>query len=69
MTSQNPLRIRMVEEMRIRNLSCETQRNYIHHVAEFARHSLVSYKMSLKGRLILTQDEPEEEWKRHAGYC
>ena len=38
MTSHTPLRVRMIEEMRIRNLSCETQRNYIHHVAEFARH-------------------------------
>lgn len=37
MTSQNPLRIRAIKEMRIRNLSTETQRNYIHYLAEFAK--------------------------------
>jgi len=31
-----PLRQRMLDEMRLRNLSAETQRNYIHHIAEFA---------------------------------
>jgi integrase/recombinase XerD len=31
-----PLRQRMLDEMRLRNLSAETQRNYIHHVADFA---------------------------------
>lgn len=39
MTSQNPLRIRMIEEMRIRNLSHETQRNYIHYIADFAKRN------------------------------
>lgn len=38
MTSQNPLRIRTIEEMRIRNLSTETQRNYIHYLADFAKY-------------------------------
>ena len=38
MTSKNPLRIRMIEEMRIRNLSTETQRNYIHYLADFAKY-------------------------------
>jgi integrase/recombinase XerD len=33
-----PLRQRMLDEMRLRNLSAETQRNYIHHVAGFALH-------------------------------
>lgn len=31
-----PLRQRMLDEMRLRNFSAETQRNYIHHIAEFA---------------------------------
>ena len=38
MTSQNPVRIRMIEEMRVRNLSTETQRSYVHYVEDFARH-------------------------------
>lgn len=33
-----PLRQRMIEDMRLRNLSEETQRNYIHYIAEFAQH-------------------------------
>lgn len=33
-----PLRRRMIEDMRIRNFSPNTQRSYVHYVAEFARH-------------------------------
>ena len=33
-----PLRRRMLEDMQLRNLTPETQRNYIHHVAGFARY-------------------------------
>ncbi len=33
-----PLRQRMLEDMRIRNLSTETQASYINHVARFARY-------------------------------
>jgi Phage integrase, N-terminal SAM-like domain len=33
-----PLRQRMLEDMRIRNLSPETQTSYINHVARFARY-------------------------------
>lgn len=33
-----PLRQRMLEDMRIRNLSAETQTSYINHVARFARY-------------------------------
>jgi hypothetical protein len=33
-----PLRQRMLEDMRIRNLSSETQTTYINHVARFARY-------------------------------
>jgi integrase/recombinase XerD len=33
-----PLRQRMIEDMRIRNLATTTQRSYIHYVSEFARH-------------------------------
>ena len=32
------LRQRMLEDMRIRNLSTQTQTSYINHVARFARH-------------------------------
>ena len=33
-----PLRQRFIEDMQLRNLCPETQRNYIHHVAGFARY-------------------------------
>ncbi len=33
-----PLRQRMIEDMQLRNLTPETQRNYVHHVAAFARY-------------------------------
>jgi integrase/recombinase XerD len=33
-----PLRYRMIEDMRIRNLSAHTQRAYVEHVSRFARH-------------------------------
>jgi len=33
-----PLRRRMLEDMQLRNLTPETQRNYIHHVAGFAKY-------------------------------
>jgi len=33
-----PLRLRMVEDMRVRNLSPNTQRAYVEHVARFARY-------------------------------
>jgi integrase/recombinase XerD len=33
-----PLRRRMIEDMRVRNFSPNTQRSYVHYVAEFARH-------------------------------
>src|SRR5215210_2138966 len=36
--AMTPLRQRMLEDMRIRNLSTETQTSYINHVARFARH-------------------------------
>jgi integrase/recombinase XerD len=32
-----PLRQRMLEDMQLRNLTPETQRNYVHHVAAFAK--------------------------------
>ena len=33
-----PLRQRMIEDMQLRNLTPETQRNYVHHVAAFAKY-------------------------------
>jgi len=33
-----PLRRRMIEDMQLRNFSRNTQRSYVHYVAEFARH-------------------------------
>ena len=33
----SPLRQRMIEDLTIRNLSPETQRSYVHHVAKFSR--------------------------------
>jgi integrase/recombinase XerD len=33
-----PLRQRMIEDMRIRNLAATTQRSYIHYVAQFAAY-------------------------------
>ena len=32
------LRQRMLEDMKIRNLALNTQKNYLHHVSQFARH-------------------------------
>ena len=37
-----PLRQRMLEDMRLPNLSAETQRSYIHYIAGFASHFQVS---------------------------
>jgi integrase/recombinase XerD len=33
-----PLRQRMIDDMRIRNVSPHTQRSYVEHVSRFARH-------------------------------
>src|SRR5579871_6342741 len=33
-----PLRQRMIEDMQLRHLTPETQRNYVHHVAAYARY-------------------------------
>ena len=33
-----PLRQRFIEDMQLRNLCSETQRNYVHHVAGFAKY-------------------------------
>ena len=33
-----PLRQRMIEDMQLRNLAPGTQRNYVHHVASFAKY-------------------------------
>jgi site-specific recombinase XerD len=33
-----PLRKRMLEDMRLRNFSIETQRSYIHYIADYAEH-------------------------------
>src|SRR6185503_490625 len=33
-----PLRQRMIEDMQLRNLTPETQKNYVHHVAGFAKY-------------------------------
>ncbi len=38
MAEMNPLRRRMIEDMKIRNLSPVTQRCYVHAVAKFAQH-------------------------------
>jgi integrase len=38
MAEMNPLRRRMIEDMKIRNLSPRTQRCYVHAVAKFAQH-------------------------------
>ena len=38
MAEMNPLRRRMIEDMKIRNLSPGTQRCYVHAVAKFAQH-------------------------------
>ncbi len=37
MAQISPLRQRMIEDLRIRNLSPETQRSYVHHVSKFSR--------------------------------
>lgn len=37
-----PLRRRMAEDMRLRNFATETQRSYIHYIAQFAKHFGVS---------------------------
>jgi len=38
MAEINPLRQRMMEDLKIRNLSPQTQRSYVHHVSKFSRH-------------------------------
>ena len=38
MTHMNPLRRRMIEDMKVRNLSQRTRRCYVHAVAKFAQH-------------------------------
>jgi integrase/recombinase XerD len=46
--AMTPLRQRMLDEMRVRNFSPQTQRNYIHHIAEFARlHNLSPDRLGL----------------------
>jgi len=37
MATTSPLRQRMIDDMRVRNLSPATQRSYIHAVAKFSR--------------------------------
>src|SRR5208337_1658602 len=37
-----PLRQRFIDDMQLRNFRPETQRNYVHHVADFARYFGVS---------------------------
>lgn len=38
----SPLRQRMLEDMQLRNFSAETQRSYVHYVAEFAQYYNIS---------------------------
>jgi site-specific recombinase XerD len=38
MAELSPLRLRMLEDMRVRNLSPATQRSYLHWVANFSRY-------------------------------
>jgi integrase/recombinase XerD len=38
MAEMSPLRRRMIEDMKVRNLSPATQRSYVHAVAKFSRH-------------------------------
>jgi integrase/recombinase XerD len=38
MAEMNPLRCRMIEDMKVRNLSPVTQRCYVHAVAKFAQY-------------------------------
>jgi site-specific recombinase XerD len=38
MAEISPLRQRMIEDLKIRNLSAETQRSYLHHVSRFSRY-------------------------------
>jgi integrase/recombinase XerD len=40
MAELNPLRRRMIEDMKVRNLSPVTQRCYVHAVAKFAQYRL-----------------------------
>jgi integrase/recombinase XerD len=37
-----PLRLRMIEDMQIRNLAAQTQKSYIEHIVRFARHLVLS---------------------------
>ncbi|MER9845577.1 phage integrase N-terminal SAM-like domain-containing protein [Mesorhizobium australicum] len=64
MAQISPLRQRMIEDLTIRNLSPETQRSYVHHVAKFSRffgrspdqlgyEEVRAYQAHLVGRRVL----------------
>ena len=47
MAEMSPLRRRMIEDMKIRNLSPATQRCYVHKVAKFSRYFTLADKVNL----------------------
>ncbi|MBV9509880.1 MAG: site-specific integrase [Caulobacteraceae bacterium] len=63
MAEMSPLRQRMIEDLKIRNLSPATQRSYVHHVAKFSRYfrrspdelgceEVRAYQLHLVGRRV-----------------
>lgn len=64
-----PLRQRMIEDMRVRNLSIKTQKTYVERVARFARHFGKSPEQlgpeQIRAYLVYLVEEKKASWSQH----